>query len=70
MIKIEKIVNIKTNEESFVEREETAQEKQEREEIEAELAKKEIEISAKTEQRALLLERLGITEEEAKLLLS
>lgn len=70
MIKIEKIVNIATGEETIIEREETAEEIAQREAAEAQAAQFEAEAQAKATQRAQILERLGLTEEEAKLLLS
>jgi len=67
---IEKEFNAKTGEETITERDETAAEKHYREvrakEIAAELAAAE----AKAVQKAALLERLGISEDEARLLLS
>ncbi len=66
---IEKIFNIQTGEESIIERDETLQEQEQREALEATKAKAEAESQAKAEAKAALLERLGITEEEAKLLL-
>lgn len=70
MIKLEKVFDISTGEETIIEREETAQEIAQREATEAEAAQFEAEIQAKAIAKAALLERLGITEEEAKLLLS
>lgn len=67
MLKV-KIHNVETGE--IIEREMTAQELQQ---WEADKAKSEAEIQAQTQKaaaRLVLLERLGITEEEAKLLLS
>ena len=66
---IEKEFNALTGEETITERDETAAEKQAREirakEIAAELA----EAEAKAAQRQAILSRLGITEEEARILL-
>lgn len=69
MIIIEKLVDVKTGEEQIIEREESTNEKKEREAIEIANSKLKAEQAAKAEQRAALLERLGITEDEAKLLL-
>jgi hypothetical protein len=66
---VEKIVNAKTGEEKIIEREATAEELLEAQENRA---KAEAEAAAKAEAQsklAALLDRLGITEEEAKLLL-
>ena len=70
MLIIEKIFDISTGEETIIEREETAAEKAEREEwqkVKAERVKRDEEASAT---KAALLEKLGLTEDEAKLLLS
>ena len=69
MIIIEKLVDVKTGEEQIIEREESPNEKKEREALEIANAKLKAEQAAKAEQRAALLERLGLSEEEAKLLL-
>lgn len=69
MIIIEKLVDVKTGEEQIIEREESLNEKKEREALEIANAKLKAEQAAKAEQRAALLERLGLSEEEAKLLL-
>jgi hypothetical protein len=69
MKKIEKEFNIQTGEETITEREETAAEKKAREEAAAEATKAATEAEAKAAQKAALLERLGITEDEARLLL-
>lgn len=66
---IERTHNLQTGEITDVERDETAQEKAEREAFEAKNAELAAEQAAKAEQRLALLERLGLTEEEAKLLL-
>jgi len=65
-----KSVNVQTGEETIIEREETAQEKAER--LASEKAYKEwqAEAEAKAAAKAALLAQLGITEEQAKLLLS
>lgn len=63
----EKIVNIITNEETW--RDYTSEEIDEVEKAQADFEKFKAEEQAKAEQRAALFERLGITQEEAKLLL-
>lgn len=66
---IERIVNTQTGETYDLEREATAQELAQRQEWEAKL-KAEAQAQAEAQaKREALLERLGITEEEAKLLL-
>jgi hypothetical protein len=67
---IEKEFNVITGEETITERDETPQEVAEREKFEAEAAQHQAEAEAKATQKAALLERLGITEDEAKLLLA
>lgn len=69
MKKIIKIVNVETNEEEIIERDETLAEKLEREEAEKLAAKIDEDFRKQAAAKAALLERLGITEEEAKLLL-
>ena len=66
---IEKEFNVQTGEEIITEREETAEEKANREKLQAETAAKEAEIALKESARKALLDKLGITAEEAKLLL-
>jgi hypothetical protein len=66
---IEKEFNIQTGEETITEREETTAEKKQRLAIEAELAKEQAEADAKAEARAAILDRLGLSAEEAKILL-
>lgn len=66
---IERIHNLETGEIVDVERDETAKEKADREAFETKNAELAAEQAAKAEQRAALFERLGITQEEAKLLL-
>lgn len=66
---VERNHNLETNQIVDLERNETSQEKAQREALENENAKLAIEAAAKSEKRIALLERLGITEEEAKLLL-
>jgi hypothetical protein len=65
----EKTFNVITGEETITEREETPQEVAEREAFEAKVAQRQAEAAAKAHERAVLLERLGITEDEAQLLL-
>ena len=67
---IEKEFNTLTGEETITERDETAAEIAEREAFEAELAAKAQAEAARAAQKAALLDRLGITEDEAKLLLA
>jgi hypothetical protein len=67
---IEKEFNIVTGEETITERDLTAQEIAEREVAQAELSELQAEAEAKATQKAALLDRLGITEDEAKLLLA
>ena len=66
----EKEFNALTGEETITERDETAQEKTKREAWELEVAQMQAEAEAKATAKAALLEQLGITEEQAKLLLS
>ena len=70
MIKTEKNFNVETGEETITEREETKAEGKERLEFEAEVAKAKAEADIQATARAALLEKLGITSEEAALLLS
>jgi hypothetical protein len=65
----EKTFNLKTGQEEITERDETAQEIAERKELEKSNAIAKAENEAKAIARAALLERLGITAEEAALLL-
>ena len=67
---IEKEFNIQTGEETITERDETAAEKKIREKREAETIKAQAEAEAKATARQAVLDRLGITAEEAALLLS
>ena len=69
MKRIEKEFNAITGEETITEREETAQEQAEREAFQTEIATKQAEASAKTTARQAILDRLGLTAEEAQLLL-
>lgn len=66
----EKIFDISTGEETFIEREETKAEKDKREALEAEVLTKQAEAEARAQAKVALLAQLGITEEQAKLLLS
>ena len=66
---IEKEFNALTGQETITERDETAQEQAEREAIEADVAAKKVEAEVKATAKAELLVQLGITEEQAKLLL-
>jgi hypothetical protein len=67
---IEKEFNVLTGEETITERDETPNEKKSREKFEKDLIQFEAEAEAKATQKAALLERLGITEDEARLLLA
>jgi len=67
---IEKLFNTETGEETITERDETASEKKVREKREAEFAAIQAEAQTKAIAKAALLEKLGITAEEAVLLLS
>jgi hypothetical protein len=66
---IEKEFNALTGETTVTERDETPQEQAEREAAEANAIVKQAEAEAKAAQRQALLNRLGITEEEARILL-
>ena len=61
--------NCKTGEETIIEREETAQEKTEREAFIAKLAAEQAAAKTKAAQRQAILDRLGLTADEARLLL-
>ena len=67
---IEKIVDIQTGEETVIEREETAQETKARLDSEKAHTLAAAEAKAKATEKAALLAKLGITDDEAKLLLS
>jgi hypothetical protein len=69
MKKIEKEFNAVTGETTVTERDETPQEKAVREAFEAEQTAKQAEAEARAATRQALLTRLGITEDEAKILL-
>jgi hypothetical protein len=62
--------NCETGEETIIEREETAQEQAEREAFIAKFEAEKAEAETKATAKADLLAKLGITAEEAKLLLS
>jgi hypothetical protein len=64
-----KEVNVLTGEETITERDETAEEQAKREAFEAEQIAKQAEAEAKATARAAILDRLGLTAEEAQLLL-
>jgi hypothetical protein len=66
----EEIHDIQTGETQVIERDETVQEQAERLEHEAKIATQQTEAEAKATAKAALLVQLGITEEQAKLLLS
>jgi len=65
----EKTFNILTGEETIIERDETSLETEERLERSKEIAKEQAEIEAKAAARQAVLNRLGLTAEEAALLL-
>jgi len=66
----EKIVNALTGEETFLERDETKEETKLRLEAEAQVVSKKAEAESRATAKAALLDKLGISDEEAKLLLS
>jgi len=66
---IEKEFNVITGEETIIERDETPAETQARLDKAQEIAALEAEAEAKATARAQILDRLGLTDEEAKLLL-
>jgi hypothetical protein len=70
MIIVEKEFNALTGEETITEREETNAEKQKRLAKEQLIAEQTVEAQTKAQAKAELLERLGITADEAKLLLA
>jgi len=71
MMKItEKEFNVVTGEETITEREETAQEIADREAYQLKIATLQAEAEAKATEKSALLLKLGISEEEARLLLS
>ena len=70
MMKItEKEFNAETGEETISERNETAQEKKDREAYAAFIAEKQAEAEVKETQRKAIADRLGLTADELKLLL-
>jgi len=70
MMKItEKIYDVTTGEETVVERDETAAEKKSREKREKEIAVAIAEAEAKVAQRQAIADRLGLTDDELKVLL-
>ena len=66
----EKLFNAETGEETIIERDETAQETKSRLAIEAKNKQDAIDKAAKAAEKSALLDRLGITDQEAQLLLS
>lgn len=66
---IERIHNLETNEIEDIERDETAEEKANREALKAKDVEIAAERAAEAEERYAILRRLGLTQEEAKLLL-
>jgi hypothetical protein len=70
MKRIEKEFNAITGEETISERDENPQEVVEREAFEAQVAQHQAEAETRALAKAAILEQLGITEEQAKLLLS
>jgi len=65
----EKEFNVQTGEETITERDETAAEKKQREEIEKELAADQAKAEAKATARQAIAERLGLTADELQVLL-
>ena len=65
----EKEFNVQTGEETITERDETAAEKKAREKSQAKLAELQAQAEAKAIARQAVLDRLGLTAEEAQLLL-
>ncbi len=65
----EKEFNVQTGEETITERDETAAEKKIREAKQKEIAARQAEAEAKAAARQEILDRLGLTADEAKLLL-
>jgi DNA-binding protein YbaB len=64
----EKILDLTTGEETIIERDETAVEKKDREKLQKEIAAANAEAEAKATARQEILDRLGLTADEAKLL--
>jgi hypothetical protein len=69
MKRIEKEFNAITGQETITERDETAAEKKEREAFIAKQAELTAEAQARETQRQVILDRLGLTSDEARLLL-
>jgi len=67
---IEKIINVESSEETIIERDETADEKKARLDAEAQRAAIEADRLETEQAKQTILDRLGITSDEAKLLLS
>jgi hypothetical protein len=65
----EKTFDVATGETTITERDETAQEKAEREAFVKFMAEKQVEAEAKAAQRQAILDRLGLSQEEANILL-
>ena len=65
----EKTFDVATGEETIIERDETAAEKKIRENRQKEIAAELAEAEAKAAQRQLILDKLGLTADEARLLL-
>ena len=65
----EKEFNILTGEETITERDETSQEKKEREAFEAEITKTQAEAEAKAVARQAIADRLGLTADDLAVLL-
>lgn len=66
----EKIFDLTTGEETIIERDETVDEKKSREKIQAKIQEQNQVIAEQLIAKSALLAQLGITEEQAKLLLS
>lgn len=66
---IEKIYDVSTSEETISERNETPQEEAKRLEIKAKIAQEQAEAETRAIARQAILDRLGLTEEEARVLL-
>jgi hypothetical protein len=65
----EKTFNVETGEETIIEREETLQEKSERVAHEKAFKEYKADLELKTAQRQAILDKLGLTADEARLLL-
>jgi hypothetical protein len=66
---IEKIFDIENGKETIIERDETVAEKKQREIVEKEIEQIKLVTAEKIAQRQAILDRLGLTDDEAKLLL-